>query len=74
LVIAPIAVRTLKDNSAFLQKPFEGHLDLEVPGLHLPNADSKVLKVYEYGDKWFLGHGVSLFFLCNAGFVLALCT
>ena len=50
LVVAPIAIGTFVDNSAFLQQPFEDQLNLELPGLHVSNADSQVLEIHEYGD------------------------
>src|SRR3990172_622193 len=56
LVVAPIAIGTFVDNSAFLQQPFQDQLNLKLPGLHISNTDDQVLEIYEYGDYRFFIH------------------
>ena len=56
LVVPPVAVGPLVDDAALFQQPFQDQLDLELAGLHVPNANGQVLEIHEYGNQRLFRH------------------
>ena len=70
LVLAPVAISALVDNSAFLQQALDNQLNSELRALEILDAQRQVLEIYEDSNFWFVIHS-GILAGCSGGAVLA---
>src|SRR4051794_40359281 len=55
-VFAPVTVRALVHDASLLEQALEHEIDTKLTLVHVAHADGQVFKIYEDGNKNFIGH------------------